>query len=417
MHIRVICKLAEKRTLHSLLLYIASVFLCFTVFLLLLISVFAWKFTSQGKTLCDKCLNGGIKQAGAIEIENFSTGDHNNINNFEQQAGQLDEITGIGSSGCFGNDSECLRELMDRQTQMEGTDASSFWFVSVNWEGAGVCKFDLQQGKPPEEYERQEDVLLLYLGSSYSDIPVGTVYEVKGEPGYTYYVAGILEKGMKWISEDIYLEDVIVDSHYVENLDHYAVVIGDDINSFRLTYTVKEGYTVKEAEKKLIELAEQNGLDMNFAMLSDIIEEREHQHGFLIHMIQKIFVSVVVAAFFLLLCTQLSEMMDDMRYFGILYANGASTKDIICILFGENLLKVFVAFLLAVFAMYFVLKAQWHMFQPGVEAWENAKYLLFFGTMGPALLAGGVLVVLTAMIPALWLKKKSPVELMQGYRM
>ena len=415
MHIRMIYKLASERTLDKLFIYIATIFLCFTAFVLLLVSVFAWCFVTQGKTVCDKCLSGGLKQAGTFEIETFDVEYDNQIRTFIEEAARLDGITGIGYASVGGNNEDCLADLISRQGQLTGRDDSYFYSLSMNWEGASVCHFELQEGKLPQEYEKKDGVILLYIGSNYLDIPVGTTWEVAGEDKYTYYVAGILKEGMKWISEEIYIGNSIVDTCYIENLDNGAISVGDDIHSARITYTVKEGYNVKEAEVKLQELAEQNGLKLSFAILEDVIKEIENRNSYIFRAIQKVLLFIIITVILLLICTQMTQMLEDMRYFGILYANGASTKDLICILFGENLLKIALSYFLAVFVMYFVIKHEWSIYQPGAEAWKTAVDIYCWQTVIPVLGISILLTLFTTAIPVLWLKSKSPTELMEGY--
>lgn len=86
------------------------------------------------------------------------------------------------------------------------------------------------------------------------------------------------------------------------------------------------------------------------------------------------------------------------------------------ILVGENLLKVAAAYLLAGVGGYFVLQSTWQLFQPGIENWRNVRAIYFGQAMLPAFLIGLVIVILATLRPVLWMKKKSPVELMQEYK-
>lgn len=413
MHLKMIYKYSFNRALHKLLVYVATAFLCFVVFALLLVSIFAWRFVRQGRTAVDACLNGGIEQAGMISIDTFGFEYEEAVDAFVQESSKMKEIRGIGDGSIGGRGTEGLEELWEQQKQLQNTDPSSLWGYYMNQEAIGMYNIQLQEGKMPDEYELNEDIELYYLGSNYKDIPIGTKYELW--EGHTIYVAGILEAGTKLISEDICLDDVIVDARYVENMDNQILEVSTNIYSARLIYTVTEGYTVKDVETKLRTLAEKHGLKMRFGVLEDILDEKERQHSYIFDTIRKMLIAITITAFFLLLCTQFAEMLDDMNYFGIFYANGASTRDLISILLGENLIKVIVSYILAVIAVYYAIKHEWSLFQPGIEKWEKAMEIYCGQTIGPAFIIGVMLALFATVIPIIWFRKKSPTELMRGY--
>ncbi len=270
----------------------------------------------------------------------------------------------------------------------------------------------------PHEFEMNEDISLLYLGSDYANIPVGRTYKVgEGkEWEYTVYIAGILEEGTNLLSEEIYSDDSIVDARYVEAMDNKILAVNIGVFSARLTYTVNDGYTVKETESKLRSLGEKHGLKLRFGVLEDILDEKEQQHSYIFDTLRKMLIAITVTAFFLLLCTQFAEMLDDMTYFGIFYASGASTRDLIAILLGENLLKVLVSYILAIIGVYFAIRHERSIYQPGVENWEKAMEIYYKQTLAPVFLIGVVLALLATCIPIMWFEKKSPTELIQGYK-
>lgn len=418
MHLRMIYKYSVNRSLHKLLIFMATICLCIVLFGLLLVSLFAWNYVSWGRKSCDKCLNGGIKQTGLIELDIDWEKESNTCDSFVKEALQMKEINSIGSHTIGGNNYSSLSELIERQNQLEGTDDTNFWMLYLNQEATSMCHMDLQKGKLPEEYEMTEEVELLYLGSNYADVPIGTTYEIKEEGTVTdcYYVAGILREGTKWISEDVYLEDSILDARYIENLDNLAIFVEKDIGSFRLTYTVMKGNSIKEAETKLRDLAEKYGLKMQFATLEDVFMEKEAQQAYVFVTIKKMIVIILLTAFVLLLCTQLTEILDDMQYFGIFYANGASTRDLMFILLGENVIKIIISYGLAVVGVYYGIKYIWSIYQPGVENWEKAMNIFFRQTLIPTFFLGSALTLLVTLIPILWVKRKSPTEMLRGYK-
>lgn len=420
MHLKMIYKYSVNRTVQKLIVYFTNVFLCFVMFTLLLVSMFSWKFVRQGRKAVDECLNGGIEQAGLIEVEVNSIEDYEMISSFVQKAIGMDAISGIGEGCIVGRSTKGIEEVWEEQERIQKKSDEDLWVYNTNIEAFPVCNIRLQKGKMPQEYDMNEDVSLLYLGSHYTNIPVGRTYKVGSGNGkeqeYTVYIAGILEEGTNLISEEIYWNDSIVDARYIESMDDKILAVNMGVFSSRLTYTVNDGYSVKETESKLRSLGDQYGLKLRFGVLEDILDEKEKQNAYIFDTLSKMLITITVTAFFLLLCSQFAQMLDDMSYFGIFYANGASTRDLVAILRGENLLKVLVSYILAVIGVYFVIRYEWSKYQPGVENWEKAMEIYCRQTLAPVLITGVVLALLATWIPIVWLQKKTPMELIQGYK-
>ncbi len=413
MSLQMLYKYAANRTLHRLIRYMVTLILCMVMFALLLISLFAWRYIRQERTACNQCLNGGIKQAGMLSFEGYSYS-----NEFLYDMLNMDEITGVTSGGVYQPTVDVMGELGTQQEKLDPEYVKQQngvpWFY-MSWSGVDVCHFNLSEGKRPEEWDLAEDESLIYLGVNFKDIPVGTKYDCEFEQT-TYVVGGILEKGTCWICDDVYIFESIRDTRYVEKLDSMVVCIDPDLISLRCTYTVKKGYSLEETEQKLLQLAEKHDEKIKLARLEDVIDENEYQYSYILNAIRAMTFLIMITALVILERTQFSEMISDTEYFGIFYANGATTRDLVLILVGENLLKVAAAYLLAGIGGYFVLRSTWQIFQPGIDNWRNVRTIYFGQAMLPAFLIGLLIVALATLKPILWMKKKSPVELIQEYK-
>lgn len=413
MNLHTIYKYASNRTMHRLLVYVAGVFLCCAMFALLLISFFAWSYIRRERTACERCLNGGIKQAGMILFDTYTE-------EFLQDIMNMEEIVGLTDGDIYMADENMIPELGQQQKKMDSEyveeNRAVPWFY-MNPEGVDVCHMNLKEGKRPDEWQIGDRDYLIYLGGNFENIEVGTKYYVE-QYDETYIVGGILEKGTDWIYHDVYFFKSILDTRYVQNLDSMVVVLEKEgvLMSFRNTYIVKEGYQLEDVEQKLQNLAQKHGVDIKLARLEDVMDENEYQYSYILNAIRTMTLVIIITVLVLLERTQFSEMIGDTEYFGIFYANGASTKDLIAILVGENLLKIALSFLLAVVGGYFVVKFSWQMFQPGIDNWRNASSIYFGQAVLPSFLVGLLIVGLATLRPIKWLKEKSPVELIQGYK-
>ncbi|MCM1158779.1 MAG: ABC transporter permease [Bacteroidales bacterium] len=411
MKLKMIYKYAADRTVRRLIRYVMTIALSMVMFLLLLVSLFAWKYIRRERTACNHCLNGGIKQAGMLFFEEYTE-------EFLEDVLNLDEVTGVTSGDVYQPTVDMIEELGRQQEKSDPEYVKRQngvpWFY-MSSTGVDVCHLNLSDGKPPEEWNLAKDESLIYLGANFKNIPVGTRYDCEFEET-TYVVGGILEKETCWIRDDVYIFESITDTRYVENLDNMVVYICPSLISLRCTYTVKDGYSLEEAEQKILQLAKKHRAKIKTARLEDVIDENEYQYSHLLKAIRTMTWIIMITALVILERVQFSEMISDTEYFGIFYANGASTRDLAFILVGENLLKVAVSYLLAGVTGYFVLLSTWKIFQPGIDNWRNVKSIYFEQAMLPAFLIGLLIVGLATLKPILWIRKKSPVELIQEYR-
>ena len=414
MNLRTICRYASSRTMHRLLIYFFTIILCFMMFLLLLASWFSWRYVRYERYVCDQCLNGGIKHCGMFMIESENGFDKD----FWEDISKVDGIAGFSSGDVYDYPVDGIEKFGNQQKKLnpEYVKKTGYvpWFV-MNTSGVNVCNFNLQEGKFPEEWQLQENEELIYLGGNFENVTVGEKIESQSEE-ITYVVGGILKKGSNWIYDDVYRFESIQDSHYVQCLDNMVVEMSPVLMSGRLTYCVNKGYKIEDVESKLLDVAEKNGVVIKLARLEDVLDENEYQFSIILNVIRLLTMIIILTSIFVLERTQYSEVVNDTEYFGIFYANGASSRDLTAILVGENLLKLALSFVLAVLIGYYILRFEWQMFQPDIEQWNTAKSVYFGQAVAPSFLMGVGMVSLCTIKSIRWLKKKKPMELLKDYK-
>lgn len=415
MNLRTIYKFASNRTMHRFLLYILTILLCYVMFLLLLASWFSWRYVRHERYMCNQCLNGGIKQCGMLLLESDNAFEPD----FLSEILEMEEIAGFTSGDVYQYPIDEIDKFGEQQKKMDPEYFENTGFVPwfcMNPSGVDVCRFNLREGKYPREWELKEDERLIYLGGNFENVTVGEKFESKGEP-VTYVVGGVLENGSNWIYDDVYRFETIQDSHYVQCLDNMVVCLDPYWISGRNTYCVKKGYQIEDVESKLLQIAEKYDATIKLARLKDVIEENEYQFSVILNVIRLLTFIIIITSLIVLERTQYSEMINDTEYFGIFYANGATTRDLIAVLLVENLLKTAISFVLAVISGYFILRLQWKLFQPEIDLWNTARSVYLGQAILPSMLMGVGMVALSTSKSINWLKKKRPVELLQDYKM
>ena len=114
MNLKMLYKYAANRTLHRLIRYMVTLILCMVMFVLLLVSLFAWRYIRRERTACDQCLNGGIKQAGMLSFEGYSYS-----NEFLYDMLNMDEIMGVTSGGVYQPTVDVMGELGTQQEELD----------------------------------------------------------------------------------------------------------------------------------------------------------------------------------------------------------------------------------------------------------------------------------------------------------
>lgn len=414
MNLRTIYKYASNRTMHRFLLYFLTIILCCVMFLLLLASWFSWRYIRHERYMCDRCLNGGIKQCGMLLLES-----DNALNpDFLSAILEIEAIAGFTCGDVYQYSVDEIEKFGKQQKELDSEYFENTGFVQwfcMNQSGVDVCHFNLREGKHPDEWKLEENECLIYLGGNFKNVTVGEKFESKEEQ-ITYVVGGVLKNDSNWVYDDIYRFETIQDSHYVQCLDNMVVCLTPYWMGMRNTYCVKKGYQLEDAEAQLLQLAEKYDVDIKLARLEDVMAENEYQFSAILNVIRLLTFIIIVTSLIVLVHTQYSEIINDTEYFGIFYANGATTRDLIAILLMENLLKIVLSFTLAVIFGYFILRLQWNMFQPDSILWNTVKSVYLKQTILPSMLMGAGMVALSTAKSIYWLKKKRPVELLRDYK-
>ncbi|MDE5966064.1 MAG: hypothetical protein K2G89_04455, partial [Lachnospiraceae bacterium] len=378
MSFRMIWKYAAGRILNRLLFFFLTLVLCVCTFAVALFYVFYDQYMKRGRMECDAYLTGGVERTGIIEFYSDTFDDNGRSEKFLAEVHGLAGIEGIGDAIADTTDRDVFPDIWALQQKLEGKGNTSPGMLGIGIEGCTVCRLELSEGRLPSEYQVDEHTSLLYLGHALADIPVGTTYHAKfGTEDYTFIVAGILMPGAKWLSEDVCLESGLIDTNYSENLDYSAIKFRTGHASFRLMFSVGEGCSVEELKPAIQDIADQWQLEIGYFSLSELLNQRERDQKNILKPVYKLMLMLMVTVAVLLFCVQMIDILSDTRYFGILYANGASTRDIIMILLGENIGKVFLGYGIAAAAVFQVLKNFFYTFFGTAAKWQEVSKLIY----------------------------------------
>ena len=195
----------------------------------------------------------------------------------------------------------------------------------------------------------------IYLGYNYKDIPIGTVLKT-----YDYYgnelefkVAGILKKNCSIIDSQSCANSYTMQVNFKINLDNMMLSVEhyDDkspINrSGPFIVSFNEGVSYEEGIKKIYDIAD-SFIDVNkiIIMPAPLEEKVQHQlseYDILLNLSYSLLPVSFFITFIIVLSVQLILVFIRKEEIGVWLSNGLTRKNILWILFFENLFKFFAA--------------------------------------------------------------------------
>ncbi len=420
MKINALWKIASDMAAKKYRTYIGTVILCGISLALIIISGFSYILTQYGKIQCEKGFTKGIDNTGMFIVDTTS-GD--NWYQFEddllEEVRNQDYIYAIGNYSGYASGDEWCEELREIQLKSRKTEDGMLKYM-VAYNGTfRLYNLSFEEGEY-EYAELDDNHTNLYLGYDFKDIPIGTTYEFKdsnGKTRMTYTVKGIFEQGETIIDhEALYEESTMLETNYVLYTD--SMVFCEEsyspINWY--SYSIEDSTSIIEVEKNIQGIADKYGIKIIFGNCSAIISSRENENLLIIKTTLKMAIFISITTFIVLLCVQLADIMDNMKDYGILYGNGANTKDLMKILLFENIRKTLVAYVIVVILFMIILKCGGESFtiQYGINM--NVVNNIMYGyTIWVALASAILMAIVSSIVPICIIRKLEPTKLIGGF--
>lgn len=341
--------LAKDFISKKYLIYVVSVAMCVLTMLLFSASLFAYSVTKYGRKQCDELFAMGTEQTGVFrfntdnEYENYFDIWADFMNEIEQ----TEEIYAVGNYDIWGGSIPGAKELIQIQNEIapeihnSGIPEDVLVLISINKEGAGLFRLKYQSGCFMESDGKTNYV---YLGADYASIEVGTVF--RDENG-TCVVAGIFEKGTRIINPQIlFRETDTLELDYSICIDNMVVFCDGGVGSNWITFSVNDGYTVEEGIETIEKIGKKYGIEITGASCEELLYRRDVNNEKIISATRNMLIWLILVIFIIMLCIQISDFIERSDEFGIMYANGSSTRDVSMIVMMENIRRVVIAFIL-----------------------------------------------------------------------
>ncbi len=404
------------------LIYIVSVVMCVLAMLLFSAGLFAYQVTGYGRKQCEELFTKGVGGTGVFW---FDTDDLNENyfdlwENFIGKVGQTKEIYAVGNYMECGGTIPGGTELIQIQKELApevhrlGYLEDELVYIPMNKEAIHLFDWKLQSG---EIMESDDNINYVYLGADYSSIEVGTAFR---DEGGVCVVAGIFEKGARIVdSQILFGESDTLELNYTLNLDDMIVYGNGGAGSNWITFSVNDGYTVEDGIRAIESVGEQYDAKIKWASCEGVLYRRDVKNERIISITRNMSIWLVVVIFMIMLCIQVSDSIERSGEFGILYANGSSTRDICGIVVMENVRRAAVGFVLWLAIAFIICKTVvipyykqdiYHVdggiimdiFLRGIVPWVAVFALCYICVM--------------SVVPLILTKRQQPIKLIEGFK-
>lgn len=397
-----------------------SICLCIVSIVLFAFAVYIYEDSIYCVNNADKILREGIDGIGVIGIANFSSDLNEEIRRFRNEVYELEEVNAIGTSTQPGYMYLELDELSNIQSEyidMEDNESQSVMGIFVENTALNLCDLQIESGEIIYDKAPEENYTYLYLGNDLKDIPVGTEYTVEigtGENLKTlrFVVKGILKKGARFINGNLFVEngDFLAESCYT-NLDSLVLASENDSNMNFWMYGINEDTDFDIVEAKINDIADKYGVQIYYGRASDITNERIKATKELNNAIIKLLGIVLLVSIVIMICVQITAIFNNASEYGILYANGYSMRQLCAMQFLENVIKMTVSLIAAIFIAKKLLLFSFS----GMSDLTTVFYDIYYNYVIAKMIAVSILiVVLASIIPVIVLGKYKPIELIGG---
>lgn len=400
-----------KRFFLSILLVVVCL-----VMVIFLVTIYV--SAGYGYNTCDKLLKQGFERTGIVKINNMDQPyiDKCSFLNDVQKRKEVEAIGGMALYGAIMPDElyEIQKENDGVFVTSEGWGCKGTTIVSINASALRVCNFELSEGIEPEEldFEREshvkEYITYLYLGSAYSDIPIGKEYrEESGDEAYVKIVAGKFAEGQRFIDPNIATWIDTGDLDYTLDCTYGVFAVRNDYVCDELFIAASEGYSIEEAIQAAYEVAETYGFDLWNKTLTDVYEESCEYTILLLSYFGDALLLIIPAITLMLITMQIVSVLQELNSYGVMCAIGYSHKDINRMLIIKNIIHAVVSVAIAAPIVIMLLEEVY------IDEFKLLSQTLLLSTSLPlAILIMLIVILITSVTTVLTLKHYTPVKLM-----
>ncbi len=357
-------------------------------------------------TSLDELLTSGAENTAIIRVENDDY-----YYDFMNELSRKSEISSVGSFNTYGITP--IPELYEIQEKYKKDLDGCLEVIEVNSTASKLCELNLTKGDLPEkmDYSPQngKSVEYMYLGSYFSEIPIGTEYVIDDT---IFIVAGILDNSQRWI-----MDDAIIDEMNINTMD-FTKDCKSSILSFYegfpctgdMYVCASDGYNIDQIIEIVYETAEKYDMDVRYTTVKTAYERGSENWIIINSILSKLIVIICFSCVLILLCFQLYRLLIMKKEMGIMLSVGFSISEIRYSMILSNIILSFISFGITMLISLYVVKI-WFPTNNIMEVVNNVL-LRYSYPISFAVVVG--ITAVTSIILTILLKKMSPIDMIGG---
>lgn len=344
--------------------------------------IFIYALNNYNRDNVDNMLKNGIKQTGIIQVQSdnntypsedkyleYSGIAHLNFINELSKENCIEAVVGYSwgslDAGDFV-DSEG-NHVLDKSFSMSqnageiyiSVDGKEMKCIDTLYVGEDYRKIfninvstEFSESKYDDYLEKYDGII--YMGNCLEKMAEGTV--IKDSYGNTYVVGGNIKKGTKMPKIDNVSSEIIA----YEEMDYRILLLQKTELLFSRTdslcFGIKKGYSLNDVRNVVSEKAQKINYSIQVKNFDGIFKNKASQNKTFIKFIEQIMIIVLITVIILQVSMQSVHIIENFGNYGILYANGFSTKDLFCIFIIQNILKGCISLFITLGVGYFLLE-------------------------------------------------------------
>ncbi len=334
---------------------------------------------------------------------------------FVEMVATTNSIKSVGSWGyyvCTIQELQFLTDIQGKHRFQAEWGEEEDYLEGINiYEGTwDLMQLELAEGAPPQNYNLDEYVPI-YLGYQYrGTVEVGTVIKSENVNAKDYIIAGIFKKGLQFPTDTLYLMDKFTVFSSCP-MDYAVVEVVKNLPSSPIFFDLEEQAVFEDARTELQKLAKEKEWEITVSSLDaqmDLIDES-------LKPVQKYMLEIMVivglTVCIVVTCYQTVSIINRKSEYGILYANGATSRDLFSFIVLENLIKLLVAFIIM---LPLLLLAARQVFGYNEANYIVVRQMLWAKVAWKAGIVGGIIMLVSSILPLYTMKSYTPVTLIGG---
>ncbi len=319
----------------------------------------------------------------------------------------LDEIGIEDGYKIFGTSPGCL-DVFSIELE-DGKAWTKEEYLNYFEENTKHFSITLEGGTTRESYEGQW--YGIYLGYNYMDVAVGKKVTYKGK---TIEVLGHLKKNSIILRDtDIYNSKDQYRGAVYYSLDDSVLFLYAEQNHYQNLFRVKKGENINEICQELNKKYNKNHII--FEPVENVLDRCESENKEKMFIYLKLFFLISVVSLCAIICVELVSITNRMSEFGVMFAGGATNKDLLFIMVGEIILKLIMTIML-VFLTGFIWagKNLLDVSEANSDYFIQMKNLVIKIAFPKAVLGLLIVMIMGNVIPLFIVSRLKPVELLRG---